>query len=201
MVRPIPILRLLSVAMAAAMMSHQPFPSAAHSGDSRGDDHDRAEPQEAEAAGPHGAPGDPDEVSRTVEIVMRDIRFEPEALSVRPGATIRFEVRNEGDLVHEFNIGTQAMHDAHQGEMAAMMEEGHLEPDRLAFEGGDGNGHAGHDHANSVLLEPGETGELVWRFPEDRQTTLEFACNVPGHYEAGMVGPFEIETDGSGSGG
>jgi len=47
-----------------------------------------------------------------------------------------------------------------------------------------------HDDPNSVLLEPGETKELVWTFP--KEATLEFACNIPGHYQAGMVGHIDI---------
>ena len=47
-----------------------------------------------------------------------------------------------------------------------------------------------HDDPNSVLLRPGETKELIWRFAGGM--TLEFACNVPGHYEAGMVGELKV---------
>lgn len=43
-----------------------------------------------------------------------------------------------------------------------------------------------HDDPNSVLLEPGQPGEIVWKFT--KAAALEFACNVPGHYEAGMMG-------------
>ena len=39
---------------------------------------------------------------------------------------------------------------------------------------------------NSVLLEPGKTGEVIWTFSE--ATEVGFACNVPGHRNAGMVG-------------
>ncbi len=48
-----------------------------------------------------------------------------------------------------------------------------------------------HDDPNSVLLEPGKTAEIVWTFNET--TSLEFACNVPGHYQAGMVGDLDVE--------
>lgn len=48
-----------------------------------------------------------------------------------------------------------------------------------------------HDDPNSVLLEPGQSGELIWRFSGD--TTLEFACNVPGHYQAGMYGDVRFQ--------
>ena len=43
-----------------------------------------------------------------------------------------------------------------------------------------------HGDPNSVLLEPGESAEIVWKFSEN--TKLGYACNVPGHLEAGMVG-------------
>ena len=42
-----------------------------------------------------------------------------------------------------------------------------------------------HSHSNSLLLSPGEKGELVWKF--SNKVKLEAACNVPGHYEVGMI--------------
>ena len=47
-----------------------------------------------------------------------------------------------------------------------------------------------HDDPNSVLLEPGERAELTWTFK--KVDGLEFACNLPGHYELGMVGSIEV---------
>ena len=47
-----------------------------------------------------------------------------------------------------------------------------------------------HDDPNAVLVAPGKTGELVWTFPRDAR--LEFACNIPGHYQTGMVGRITI---------
>ena len=47
-----------------------------------------------------------------------------------------------------------------------------------------------HDDPNSLLLEPGETGEVIWTFPEE--TDLVLACNVPGHRAAGMNGEIEV---------
>ena len=49
----------------------------------------------------------------------------------------------------------------------------------------------GHKHANSVMLEPNKTGEIIWKFSKD--ISLEMACNIPGHYESGMVGPIIIK--------
>ena len=42
-----------------------------------------------------------------------------------------------------------------------------------------------HAHSNSVLIEPNKTAEIIWKF--NTEAELEAACNVPGHYEAGMI--------------
>tara|TARA_R100000322_G_scaffold154238_1_gene113007 strand:+ start:691 stop:1230 length:540 start_codon:yes stop_codon:yes gene_type:complete len=142
-----------------------------------------------------GQPGEAAEASRTVEVVMYDNYYEPEEMSVKAGETVRFVIKNEGMLVHEFNIGTAAMHAAHQDEMMMMVEHGVIQGDTINHEMMKmdmGNGQTmEHDDPNSVLLEPGETAEVVWTFGES--TDLEFACNVPGHYSAGMVGPIDIQ--------
>ncbi|WP_028465800.1 cupredoxin domain-containing protein [Nisaea denitrificans] len=141
-----------------------------------------------------GKPGDPAKVSRTIEITMYDNYYEPESLDIKEGETIRFVVRNAGEFVHEFNIATAAMHEAHRPEMMMMMEHGVLEPDRINLEAAKAMqasmGHGMHNEANSVLLEPGKSGEIVWTFP--KHADLEFACNVPGHYETGMHGKVKL---------
>ena len=142
-----------------------------------------------------GKPGQASEVNRTIEMVMTDNRFTPEKITVKKGETIRFKVRNDGRIVHEFNIGTAAMHAAHQKEMAMMVEHGVIEMDKIHHDKMNmdmGGGHMmKHDDPNSVLLEPGKTAEVIWAFSTD--ATLEFACNVPGHYDAGMMGKIEIK--------
>lgn len=144
---------------------------------------------------PIGEPGEAANVSRTIEVTMLDNYYEPESISVRSGETIRFRVKNEGALVHEFNIGTAAMHEAHQKEMQMMVAHGVINDDRIdhdmmEMDMGDGNSMK-HDDPNSVLMEPGETKEIIWAFTDAAE--LEFACNVPGHYQAGMYGDIEIE--------
>ena len=47
-----------------------------------------------------------------------------------------------------------------------------------------------HKHSNSVLLSPGESAELIWKF--NNSVDLEAACNVPGHYDVGMVAKIDI---------
>ncbi len=143
-----------------------------------------------------GEPGNAGNVSRTVEVTMRDNYYAPESIHVQPGETIRFKVTNEGALVHEFNIGTADMHEAHQEEMQMMVEHGVLKGDHIDHDMMNmdmGNGHSmKHDDPNSVLMEPGESREIIWKFT--KATDLEFACNVPGHYQAGMYGDIKIDS-------
>jgi len=139
-----------------------------------------------------GKPGTAGPNTRTIEIKLGDMFFEPERISVRPGETVRFVISNTGKVLHEFNIGTAAMHAVHQKEMEAMAAQGVITDtgiDHAKMHGG----HMGadgkpmmHDDPNAVLVPPGGKGEVVWTFPN--ATDLEFACNLPGHYDAGMVG-------------
>ena len=142
-----------------------------------------------------GEPGKAAEASRTVAIEMAENRFTPERIEVKKGETVRFVVRNAGELVHEFNIGTAAMHAAHQKEMQLMVDHGVIESDRINRErmkmDMGGGKTMEHNDPNSILVEPGKTGEIVWKFSRDGE--FEFACNVPGHYDAGMVGRFHFK--------
>ncbi|WP_306006483.1 cupredoxin domain-containing protein [Aquicoccus porphyridii] len=137
-----------------------------------------------------GEPGDAAQVDRTIMIEMDEMKYSPDSIEVAPGETIRFEVKNVGRVVHEFNIGTSETWNGHLGEMQTMMREGmmtvrSINHDRMMEAG------MMHDDANSVLLEPGETGEVIWTFPEGGE--IGFACNVPGHRNAGMVGDFRMD--------
>jgi uncharacterized cupredoxin-like copper-binding protein len=141
-----------------------------------------------------GEPGKAANVTRTIKIMMTDNRFTPENIDVQKGETIRFVMHNDGEFVHEFNIGTAKMHKAHQAEMMLMVEHGVLEPDKINYaqmkmDMGGGKTME-HNDPNSALLEPKKSGEIIWKF--DTDAGLEFACNIPGHYESGMVGKFSI---------
>ena len=140
-----------------------------------------------------GEAGDATDAARTVNISMIDNFFEPESLEFAAGETIRFVVTNDGSVVHEFNIGTAAMHAAHQEKMMMMVEHGAIEIDRINHEvmNMDMDGHVmSHDDPNAILLEPGDSGEVIWKFTQT--TALEFACNVPGHYDSGMMGDISV---------
>jgi len=155
------------------------------------------------AAGGHaydfGQPAPAAKATRSVELVMGDMSFTPKAIDIKAGETVRFVLVNKGQLLHEFNLGDAAMHARHQQEMLQMQQGGMLTPTGMkAMDHGSmaGMDHGKMDHGmkhddpNSVLVEPGKTAELTWTFSE--ATGLEFACNIPGHYQAGMVGKLTV---------
>lgn len=121
-----------------------------------------------------GKPGDPAAASRTVDVTMDDsMRFTPSRISVKKGETIRFFVKNTGKLPHEMVIGTRDELEAHAEMMRKMPDMQHdAEPNR-------------------TTLAPGQRGGLVWQF--DQAGSVDFACLVPGHMEAGMVGKVEVD--------
>ena len=137
-----------------------------------------------------GEKGDPNKIDRVVNIKMYDNYYEPNVVKIKKGETIKFIIENLGELVHEYNIGTKEMHIKHQPEMQKLIDHEIIlgdKIDRIKMKKMSKMDHSlGHSHANSVMLEPKKTGELIWKFSKD--INLEMACNIPGHYETGMVG-------------
>jgi len=142
-----------------------------------------------------GSKGNENEVSRVIKVIMYDNYYEPNSFQVKAGETIKFEVTNAGELVHEFNIANKMMHMKHQPEMQKMVESEILLSDSI-----DKNKmkkmakidkSMAHSHSNSVLLEPKQKGEIIWKF--NNAANIEIACNVPGHYQAGMIAPVNIK--------
>ena len=119
-----------------------------------------------------GIAGDARRVDRTIEIRMTDrMRFEPSSISVKEGETVRFVHRNAGKLMHEMVIGTRAELEQH----AEMMRK------HPTME---------HDEPYMAHVAPGKRGEIVWTF--NRAGDFEFACLIPGHFEAGMRGTIKV---------
>ena len=141
-----------------------------------------------------GTKGKESEVSRTIKVVMYDNYYEPSSFQIKAGETIKFEVENAGMLVHEFNIANKMMHMKHQPEMIKMVENEILLADSIDKEKmkkmAKMDKAMGHSHSNSVLLEPNQKGEIIWKF--DNAVNIEVACNVPGHYQVGMIAKVDI---------
>ena len=70
-----------------------------------------------------GSKGNLNDVNRVVKVVMYDNYYEPSSFKIKAGETIKFELVNAGELVHEFNIANKMMHMKHQPEMEKMVEK------------------------------------------------------------------------------
>ena len=142
-----------------------------------------------------GSKGNENDISRVIKVVMYDNYYEPSSFQINAGETIKFEVENAGELVHEFNIANKMMHMKHQPEMEKMVENEILYADSIDKDKmkkmAKIDKSMGHSHSNSVLLEPNQKGDIIWKF--DNAVNIEVACNVPGHYQAGMIAKVNIK--------
>ena len=119
-----------------------------------------------------GEPGKAANVARTIAVDMTDaMRFMPASITAKQGETIRFTVRNSGQLKHEFVLNTEKELKEHYEVMKKFPEMEHEEP-------------------NMITLAPGKTGEVIWRFTNAGK--IDFACLQPGHYDAGMKGAVTV---------
>jgi uncharacterized cupredoxin-like copper-binding protein len=100
-----------------------------------------------------------------------EMLFEPRDLTFNAGETVQFTITNDGDAEHEFVMDTLENNAKHKELMAKFPE---ME----------------HDDPNAVRLQPGDKGTIVWTFAN--AGTFEFACLIPGHYEAGMHGALTV---------
>jgi len=111
------------------------------------------------------------EMPRTVTVAALDpFTFAPARIPIRAGETVRFVVTNEGEVEHEFVIGSRQELLDH----AMVMTHGGMR----------------EDTSRAIRVIPGQTKELVFTFGS--ATDIGFGCLVPGHYPAGMSGAFEI---------
>lgn len=155
------------ISIAALLLACAAAPALAGGNDHAGHDHSHMDNSTSV-----GQPGDAKKVSRTITVDMSDaMRFTPDTISVKRGETIRFVVKNNGKIKHEFNLGSAAQLQAHAEMMQKMPGMQHAEP-------------------NSVSVEPGKTGEVIWQFTQ--AGTVDIACLYPGHFAAGMKGSIQV---------
>jgi len=147
------------------------FPATAQAHGEQHDGHTKAGPVVKEQK-PWGIAAENREAKRTVEIRMTDdMKFTPSHLEVREGETLRLRAVNRGRVMHEIVIGTREELAAH----AEMMKK-----------------HPGMEHEEPYMahVSPGKRGDIVWTF--NRAGDFEFACLIPGHFEAGMRGTVRV---------
>jgi uncharacterized cupredoxin-like copper-binding protein len=119
-----------------------------------------------------GKPGIAAKAARTITVTMSDnMRYTPSNIQVKQGETVRFIVKNVGQIKHELSLGTQK-------ELLEHLEQMKKFPDME------------HDEPSKITLAPGKQGDIIWQFT--KSGTVNFACLMPGHYEAGMKGTIRV---------
>ena len=119
-----------------------------------------------------GEPGNASKPSRTIEVTMSEMEFNPSRIEVKRGEQIRFIVRNAGTEDHEFLIASTADNLKHADAMKK-------------------NPRMAHDDPNGVRLAPKKSAEILWKFT--KAGTFEFACLIPDHRDYGMTGRVTVK--------
>jgi uncharacterized cupredoxin-like copper-binding protein len=123
-----------------------------------------------------GEPGDPKKPARIVQVAMGEMdgkmMFIPAKLEAKEGEQVKFLLRNNGELYHEFILATTAENLKH----AETMKK---------------NPDMEHDDANGKRLAPKTTNEILWKFSKAGE--FEYSCLIPGHREAGMIGTIVVK--------
>ena len=115
-----------------------------------------------------GMPAKGAKPDKVVHVLLSDdmkITFKNK-VDIEPNDVVQFVVMNTGKIDHEFSIGSASEQLEHREMMKNM-------------------GNHAHDSGSTVTVEPGKAKQLLWHFHGDNN--VEFACNIPGHAEAGMV--------------
>lgn len=115
-----------------------------------------------------GMPATGAKPDKVVHVLLSDdmkITFKNK-IEIEPNDVVQFVVMNTGKIDHEFSIGSAAEQLEHREMMKNM-------------------GYHTHDSGSTVTVKPGKAKQMLWHFHGDNH--VEFACNIPGHAEAGMV--------------
>ena len=159
--------QLIVASIATVLMA---VPAVASHGHDPGEGHSHADDTA------YGKPGDPKKPARVVQVVFREddgrMLFLPDRLKFKKGEQIRFQLRNNGAVDHEFVVGTVEENLKHMKDMEK-------------------NPDMEHDDPNAKRLKPKATGEILWQFT--KAGTFDFSCLIPGHRQAGMFGTIVVE--------
>ncbi|MBE8565502.1 copper-resistant cuproprotein CopI [Vibrio sp. OPT20] len=115
-----------------------------------------------------GMPATGAKPDKVVHVLLSDdmkITFKNK-VDIEPNDVVQFVAMNTGKIDHEFSIGSASEQLEHREMMKNM-------------------GNHAHDSGSTVTVKPGKAKQILWHFHGDNN--VEFACNIPGHAEAGMV--------------
>ena len=99
--------------------------------------------------------------------------FEPDQVEIKRGEQVKFVLKNDGKVDHEFMLDTRR-------EQRQAQDRRWRRTRTWSTTTRTGSGSR-----------PSGASEIVWRFT--KAGTFEFACLIPGHYESGMHGTVVVK--------
>ena len=118
------------------------------------------------------AAGEPGDATKPASEADGNMLFLPNRIEIKKDEQVKFMLRNNGELDHEFILGTTAENLKHAESMKK-------------------NPDMEHDDPNGKRLAPKKTDQIVWRFTQVGE--FEYSCLIPGHREAGMIGTIVVK--------
>ena len=119
------------------------------------------------------------ESPRSVNVILRDYRFDPTPLYLIPGETVRLHVLNGGLVEHELVLGDATFQQAWSAADAAATPAGLFASAPPA---------SVDPAVNGLRLVLGSGGATVVDYAVPSSGELQLFCHLPGHVERGMVG-------------
>lgn len=111
-----------------------------------------------------------------VEITLSEMKIEMSKTTFEVGVPYRFTVTNAGKVPHEMMLMPPAM----DGKSMSTMPMAQLDTMALT-------------HIHDSDLAPGANWMVEYTFTKQNAGTLEVACYLPGHYDAGMFQTITVE--------
>lgn len=108
-----------------------------------------------------------------VNVTLSDFKIQSSQTTFTPGTTYHFVVTNNGHTSHEFMVMQPVSGQMSMGQM-----------DHMALY-----------HVDASKLPTAASTSFDFTFPSSAaRESLEFACHLPGHYEAGMHLPITLKS-------
>ncbi|MDR7451319.1 MAG: cupredoxin domain-containing protein [Armatimonadota bacterium] len=130
--------------------------------------------------------------AQKLTLTMTEFQYAPRTIALKPGTAVELIVTNKGAVQHEFMLytspGSMAMNmdmDKYGAENTYFKDIGVIE---VVYPG---KKPSTSSRLERVMVDPGQS--VTIRFTAKKAGTFEFACHIPGHYEAGMKGTLAVK--------
>lgn len=142
------------------------------------EDHPTEEAPNVEASG---------NADRVLEVELTEFAIAANSFEFTPGETVEFLITNAGVAEHEFRLSNQDRVDEHIAGGHDEHDDSAMSDEEMEAMDEDEADHEAEAEDAVLVLAAGETGTLVFTFPDNDHDYTAAVCLIPGHYEAGMA--------------